>query len=103
MGHLLFGVANHKLFMNVTFTLQAYQLNQVEEFLQRYLIRLRVEFHGLNKVTCATNKSKVGQEFMTLPSVYTLKKHVGAVLPMQVLLHVVDSQYTVRSFKHTML
>ena len=95
-------MANHKLLMNVTFILQD-QLNQVEEFLQWYLIRLRVEFNGLNKVTCVTHKSKVGQEFMTLPSVYTLKKHVGAVLPMQVLLHVVDSQHTVRSFKHTML
>ena len=71
--------------------------------MQWYLIRLRVECNGFHKVTFVTDKSKVGKELMTLPYVYILEKHVGAVLPMQVLLHVVDSQYTVRSFKHTML
>ena len=56
-----------------------------KEFLQRYLIRVRAEFDGLTNVTLHVDKSKVGTESMTLPYIYSLQKHLGAVLPLQAL------------------
>lgn len=47
-------------------------------------MRIRSEFAEVYKVTLVVDKSKVGKELMTLPYLYSLEKHLGAMLPPQV-------------------
>ena len=52
--------------------------------MQRYLMRLRVNFDGAFKITFAADKSKVGRYQTTLAYVYNLDRQIGAMLPPQV-------------------
>ena len=54
------------------------------ETVQRYLMRLRVNFDGAFKITFAADKSKVGRYQTTLAYVYNLDRQIGAMLPPQV-------------------
>ena len=54
-----------------------------KEVMQRYLMRLRVNFDGCLKITFAADKSKVGRHQTTLAYVYCLDKAIGAMLPPQ--------------------
>lgn len=55
-----------------------------QEFTQRLLMRVRVEFQDCFKFTIAMDKSKVGKELVSLVYLYCGEKHLGTMLPPQV-------------------
>ena len=59
---------------------------ECQEFTQRLLMRIRVEFKDCYKFTIASDKSKVGKELMSLVYLYALEKHAGSMLPPQAII-----------------
>lgn len=59
------------------------------ECVQRYLMRVRVDFRNAKKVTICADKSKVGRFQTTLAYIYNLDRQIGAVLPPQAILEIV--------------
>ena len=55
-----------------------------KEVVQRYMMRMRVDFDRVRKLTVCADKSKVGRLPTTLTYIFSLDRNVGAMLPLQV-------------------
>ena len=54
-----------------------------KEVVQRYMMRMRVDFDNVLKLTVCADKSKVGRLPTTLTYIYSLDRRIGAMLPPQ--------------------